>query len=79
VLNHSAIQGNFDFLINYSPDETANDEAVRLLSAIQETGLKLGLVGEICGSPIAPMAAGSLARAPANPIRDSAASAFCCS
>ena len=41
VLNHSGIQGNFDFLIDYSPDETGNDDAARLLSAIQETGLKL--------------------------------------
>lgn len=41
MLNHSGIQGNFDFLINYPPDETANDEAVRLLSAIQATGLEL--------------------------------------
>jgi uncharacterized protein (TIGR03435 family) len=43
VLNHTGIQGNFDFNIVYSPEEMANnDGSTLLLSAIQEQlGLKL--------------------------------------
>jgi uncharacterized protein (TIGR03435 family) len=42
VLNHTGIQGNFDFLIDYPPDDAATDRTVLLLSAIQvQIGLKL--------------------------------------
>ena len=42
VLNHTGIQGNFDFLIDYPPDDAATDRTVLLLSAIQDqAGLKL--------------------------------------
>lgn len=42
VLNRTGIRGNFDFLIDYPPDDVATDESVLLLSAIQDqTGLKL--------------------------------------
>lgn len=42
VVNRTGLQGNFDFLIDYPPDEAATDPAVLLLSAIREqTGLQL--------------------------------------
>lgn len=42
VLNQTGIQGNFDFLIDYPPDDAATDHTVLLLSAIQDQlGLKL--------------------------------------
>jgi uncharacterized protein (TIGR03435 family) len=42
VLNQTGVQGNFDFLIDYPPDDAATDETVLLLGAIQDqTGLKL--------------------------------------
>jgi len=42
VLNHTGIQGNFDFLIDYPPDDVATDPTVLVLSAIQaQLGLKL--------------------------------------
>ncbi len=42
VLNHSAVQGNFDFLIDYPPDEAATDQVVLVLRAVREqTGLQL--------------------------------------
>jgi uncharacterized protein (TIGR03435 family) len=42
VLNRTGVQGNFDFLIDYPPDDVATDETGLPLSAIQDqTGLKL--------------------------------------
>lgn len=42
VLNQTGVQGNFDFLIDYPPDDAATDETVLLLGAIQDQiGLKL--------------------------------------
>lgn len=42
VLNRTGIRGNFDFLIDYPPDDVATDESVLLLREIQDqTGLKL--------------------------------------
>ncbi len=42
VVNRTGVQGNFDFLIDYPPDEAATDPAVLLLRAIREqTGLRL--------------------------------------
>jgi len=42
VLNHTGVQGNFDFLIDYPPDDAGTDHTVLLLGAIQEQiGLKL--------------------------------------
>ena len=42
VLNRTGIMGNFDFLIDYPPDETGTDQVALLLGAIQDQiGLKL--------------------------------------
>jgi uncharacterized protein (TIGR03435 family) len=42
VLNHTGIQGNFDFLIDYPPDAAGTDYTALLLTAIQDqAGLKL--------------------------------------
>jgi len=41
VANRTAIDGHFDFLIDYPPDEAGTDHTVLLLGAIQQLGLKL--------------------------------------
>jgi uncharacterized protein (TIGR03435 family) len=42
VLNHTGIEGHFDFLIDYPPDDAGTDRTVLLLSAIQDQiGLRL--------------------------------------
>ena len=42
VLNHTGIEGHFDFRIQYPPSDDVNDERTAMLSAIQEQcGLKL--------------------------------------
>jgi uncharacterized protein (TIGR03435 family) len=42
VLNHTAMEGHFDFLIDYPPDDAGTDHTVLLLGAIQDqVGLKL--------------------------------------
>lgn len=42
--NHTAIEGHFDFLIDYPPDGAGTESTVLLLSAIQEIGLRLKTV-----------------------------------
>jgi uncharacterized protein (TIGR03435 family) len=42
VLNRTGVDGQFDFLIDYPPDDAGSDYTVRLMRAIQEqAGLKL--------------------------------------
>ena len=42
VLNRTGLQGNFDFLVDYPPDDAGTDRTALLLTAIQEqAGLKL--------------------------------------
>jgi uncharacterized protein (TIGR03435 family) len=41
VLNRTGVRGNFDFLIEYPPDDAGTDTEARLISALQEqVGLK---------------------------------------
>ncbi len=40
VINRTALKGNFDFLVDYPPDDSGTDVEVRLLSALQQVGLK---------------------------------------
>jgi uncharacterized protein (TIGR03435 family) len=41
ALNRTGVQGNFDFLIEYPPDDAGTDTEARLISALQEqVGLK---------------------------------------
>ncbi len=51
VLNLTALRGNFDFLIDFPPDDATSDSEVKLLRAVQQVGLKLqskpGMVGVI--------------------------------
>jgi uncharacterized protein (TIGR03435 family) len=42
VLNQTGVLGNFDFLIDYPPDEGSSDTTVPLLRAVRKlAGLKL--------------------------------------
>ena len=41
VLNRTDLKRNFDFLIGYPVDDAGTDVEVRLLSALQQVGLKL--------------------------------------
>jgi uncharacterized protein (TIGR03435 family) len=41
VLNHTDLKGNFDFLIDYPPDDAGTDSEVLLLGALRQFGLKL--------------------------------------
>ena len=41
VVNRTGLKGNFDFVIDYPPDDAETDVEVRLLNGLQQAGLKL--------------------------------------